>query len=107
MFIDYITNDVEANKVLLGERGVPINPKVADAITPLLTPAQVEVQNYLAIVSKEAAPLPPPDPAVQTNLSNNIYLPQLVDPVLLKQVSPESAMEQYRKDATNLLATSS
>ena len=104
MFIDFITNDVEANKILLGERGVPISPKIADAIKPLLTPAQVETQDYLGIVSKEASPLPPPDPAAQTNLANNVYLPQLVDPVLLKQTPPESAVAQFRKDATALLA---
>jgi multiple sugar transport system substrate-binding protein len=104
MFIDFLTNDVEANKILLGERGVPISPKIAEAITPLLTPAQVETQNYLGIVSAQAAPLPPPDPAVQTNLANNVYLPQLVDPVLLKQTPPEAAVAQFRKDATTLLA---
>jgi len=104
MFIDFMTNDVEANKILLGERGVPISPKIADAIKPLLTPAQVETQDYLGIVSKEASPLPPPDPAAQTSLANNVYLPQLVDPVLLKQTPPESAVAQFRKDATALLA---
>jgi pectin-derived oligosaccharide transport system substrate-binding protein len=104
MFIDFITNDVEANKILLGERGVPISPKIADAIKPLLTPAQVETQDYLGIVATQASPLPPPDPAVQTNLANNVYLPQLVDPVLLKQTPPESAVAQFRKDATALLA---
>jgi len=104
MFIDFITNDVEANKILLGERGVPISPKIAEAIKPLLTPAQVETQDYLGIVAKEASPLPPPDPAVQTNLANNVYLPQLVDPVLLKQTPPETAVAQFRKDATALLA---
>ena len=104
MFIDFMTNDIEANKILLGERGVPISPKVADAIKPLLTPAQIETQDYLGIVSKEASPLPPPDPAAQTSLANNVYLPQLVDPVLLKQTPPESAVAQFRKDATALLA---
>jgi len=104
MFVDFMTNDVDANKILLGERGVPISPKIADAIKPLLTPAQVETQDYLGIVSKEASPLPPPDPAAQTNLANNVYLPQLVDPVLLKQTPPESAVAQFRKDATALLA---
>ncbi len=104
MFIDFITNDVEANKILLGERGVPISPKIAEAIKPLLTAAQVETQDYLSIVAKEASPLPPPDPAVQTNLANNVYLPQLVDPVLLKQTPPETAVAQFRKDATALLA---
>jgi len=106
MFIDFITNDIEANKILLGERGVPISPKVADAIKPLLTPAQAETQDYLGIVATQASPLPPPDPAAQTNLANNVYLPQLVDPVLLKQTPPESAVAQFRKDATALLASS-
>jgi multiple sugar transport system substrate-binding protein len=104
MFVDFMTNDLEANKLLLGERGVPISPKVADAIKPLMSPPQVETLDYLGIVSKEASPLPPPDPAVQTNLANNVYLPQLVDPVLLKQTPPETAVAQFRKDATTLLS---
>jgi multiple sugar transport system substrate-binding protein len=105
MFIDFITNDVEANKILLGERGVPISPKIQEAIKPLLTPAQVETQNYLSLIEKNSSPLPPPDPAAQQKLNDNIYLPQLVDPVLLKQTSPEAAMAQFRKDATSLLTS--
>jgi multiple sugar transport system substrate-binding protein len=105
MFVDFMTNDVEANKILLGERGVPISTKIQDAIKPLLTPAQVETQDYLAIIAKESSPLPPPDPSTQQKLNDNVYLPQLVDPVLLKQSAPESAMAQFRKDATQLLAS--
>jgi multiple sugar transport system substrate-binding protein len=104
MLIDYITNDVEANKVLLGERGVPISPKIQEAIKPLLTPAQIETQNYLSLIEKEGSPLPPPDPAVQSKLDQNVYLPQLIDPVLLKQAQPEGAVAQFRKDATAVLA---
>jgi pectin-derived oligosaccharide transport system substrate-binding protein len=105
MFIDFITNDIDANKILLGERGVPISPKVADAIKPLLTPAQQETQDYLAIVAQQASPLPPPDPAANQKINDNLFLPQLVDPVMLKQTSPESAMAQFRKDATAQLAS--
>ena len=106
MFIDFITNNVEANKILLGERGVPISPAIQEAIKPLLTPAQTETQDYVSFVEKNASPLPPPDPSVVTNLTNNVYLPQLVDPVLLKQTSAESAVSQFRKDASSLLASS-
>ena len=67
MFIDFITNDVDANKILLGERGVPISPTIPEAIKPLLTPAQVEAQNYLGMVDKDSSPLPPPDPSAQQN----------------------------------------
>jgi multiple sugar transport system substrate-binding protein len=106
MFIDFITNDVEANKILLGERGVPISPAIQEAIKPQLTPAQVETQDYVSFVEKNASPLPPPDPSAQTSLTNNVYLPQLVDPVLLKQSSPENAVAQFRKDASSLLSSS-
>ena len=44
-----------------------------------------------------------PDP-VQTKLNDNLFLPQLVDPVLLKQSSPEDAVGRFRKDATAMLA---
>jgi multiple sugar transport system substrate-binding protein len=105
MFIDFITNNIDANKILLGERGVPISPKVADAIKPLLTPAQVETQDYLGIVAQQASPLPPPDPVANQKINDNLFLPQLVDPVLLKQTAPEAAMAQFRKDATALLTS--
>jgi len=103
MFVDFITNDVDANKILLGERGVPIAPAVLEAIKPLSTPAQVEVLDYLSRLEKDNSPLPPPDPAAQPKLIDNIYLPQLVDPVLFGRISPEAAVTSFRKDATALL----
>ena len=80
-----MTNNVDANKILLGERGVPISPKIADAIKPLLTPAQVETQDYLGIVVQQASPLPPPDPTVETEPGEQHLSAAAVDPVLLKQ----------------------
>ena len=104
-FIDFMTNSVDANNVLLGERGVPISPKVQDAIKPMLTASQLEAQNYVSEVEKEGSPLPPPDPTAESNLEQNVYYPQLIDPVLLKQTSPESAVAQFRKDAGTLLSS--
>jgi multiple sugar transport system substrate-binding protein len=105
MFVDFMTNDVEANKILLGERGVPISTKIQEAIKPLLTPAQVETQDYVSFIEKNASPLPPPDPAALSKLVDNVYNPQLVDPVLLKQTQPEAAVAQFRKDAIAVLAS--
>jgi multiple sugar transport system substrate-binding protein len=105
-FIDFITNNVDANNILLGERGVPISPAIQSAIKPLLTPAQAEAQRYVSFVESNGSPLPPPDPTVEQNLENNIYLPNTIDPVLLKQTSPEDAVSQFRKDANSLLGSS-
>ena len=105
MFIDFITNDIDANKILLGERGVPISPKVQEGIKSLLTPSQSEAQAFLSLLEKDSSPLPPPDPPALSKLEQNVYLPQLVDPVLFKKASPEEAMAAFRKDATALLAS--
>jgi multiple sugar transport system substrate-binding protein len=105
-FVNFITNDIEANKILLGERGVPIAPAVLEAIKPLSTPSQVEVLDYMTRIEKDVAPLPPPDPAAQPKLIDNIYNPQLRDPVLLGRAKPEDAVPAFRKEATALLASS-
>lgn len=36
-FIDWFTNSTEANEILLGERGVPINTEISELITPLVS----------------------------------------------------------------------
>jgi multiple sugar transport system substrate-binding protein len=101
-----MTNNADANKILLGERGVPISPTIQNAIAPLLTPAQAEAQRYVSFVESNGSPLPPPDPTVEQNLENNIYLPNTIDPVLLKQTSADVAVAQFRKDANSLLGSS-
>jgi multiple sugar transport system substrate-binding protein len=105
-FVNFITNDIDANKILLGERGVPIAPAVLEAIKPLSTPSQTEVLNYMSALEKNSSPLPPPDPPSQSKLNDNVYLPQLIDPVLLGKAKPEDAVAQFRKDATDLLKSS-
>jgi multiple sugar transport system substrate-binding protein len=104
MFVDFMTNNVDANKILLGERGVPISPRIQQAIAPLLTPAQIETQNFLSLIEKDSSPLPPPDPSTQQKLQDEVYQLQLVDPVLLKQATAEGAMAQFRKTASQVLA---
>src|SRR4030095_4341658 len=41
-FIDFFSTDAEANKILAGERGVPINTKVLTALKPSLSKAAAE-----------------------------------------------------------------
>jgi hypothetical protein len=60
----------------------------------------------MAALEKNSSPLPPPDPPSQSNLNDNVYLPQLIDPVLLGKAKPEDAVPQFRKAATELLQSS-
>ncbi|MEG0214814.1 MAG: extracellular solute-binding protein, partial [Hungatella sp.] len=51
-FINFFVNDIEANKVLAGERGVPINSAVREALVPQLTTAENQIYDYIDKVSK-------------------------------------------------------
>lgn len=104
MFIDYFTNSVEANKVLLAERGVPISSVVAEALTDLLTPAQVQMFEYMARVEKDSSPLPPPDPVKHAEVINNVYWPEFMDPILYGQMDVEDGVKRFRELASEILA---
>jgi multiple sugar transport system substrate-binding protein len=101
--IDYFTNSVDANKVLLAERGVPIAGRIREALKPLLAPPQQAVFDYLARIQKDVAPIPPPDPVGNSDLVNNVFIPQVVDPVMYGVISPEDGMKTLRREAGKIL----
>jgi len=104
MFIDYFTNDIEANKVLLAERGVPISSEVREALQPLLGKAQLAVFDYLERVGQDISPVPPPDPVGHADIRNNVLRALVVDPVLYGQITPEEGVQILREEASAILA---
>ncbi len=103
-FISFFTNDLEANDILFAERGVPIAAKVRDALKPKLGKSQTEMFNYVARVSNDVQPIRPPDPAGANDGVKNIYVPQVVSPVLYEKMKAEDAVALLRKEATAILA---
>ena len=75
-FIDFFTNDIEANKELGGERGVPINTKVLAALKPTLTRQAAESFDLIARGAAYATKLPPNDPAAWTTILTQIFGPE-------------------------------
>jgi len=103
-FIDYFTNDVDANKILLAERGVPISSEIRTALTPMVPPITQEVFNYVGWVAKEASPTPPPDPVKSTEIEKNVYKPEVIEKVLFGVITPQEGARILREKATQLLA---
>lgn len=62
-FINWFVNDMEANKILMGERGVPINASVAEMVKQNVNEVDAVAYGYLTEVNKVATRLDPPNPA--------------------------------------------
>jgi multiple sugar transport system substrate-binding protein len=101
--IDFFTNSIPANRMLLAERGVPIAEKVREALKPLLAPPQRAVFDYLTRIQKDAAPIPPPDPVGNTDLISNSFIPLVVDPVMFGVISADEGMRRLRAEAERTL----
>lgn len=101
--IDFFTNSIPANRLLLAERGVPIAEKVREALKPLLAPPQRAVFDYLARIQKDAAPIPPPDPIGNTDLVSNVFIPLVVDSVMFGVISADEGMRRLRAEAERAL----
>jgi multiple sugar transport system substrate-binding protein len=102
LFIDYFTNSMEANEVLFAERGVPIAPAVLEHLLALADETTGAIFEYIAKISEDASPIPPPPPAGYTDISTNVFEP-FVDQVLYGMMSPEEGVEFFREEAQAIL----
>lgn len=69
-FINYLINDVDANKVLNAERGMPVASKVREGIKDGLTPEMQQAASYSDYLSQASTPANPPAP---TGATENLY----------------------------------
>ncbi|NLG85557.1 MAG: carbohydrate ABC transporter substrate-binding protein, partial [Firmicutes bacterium] len=100
-FINFFINDVEANLVLKGERGVPIMRHIREALAPQLSEAEKEIYNYLNQLGKEAATGIVLDSPVQTQI-RDIYI-RLAEEVVFNKITPAEAAKRVRAEAEDAL----
>lgn len=101
MLIDFITNSVEANQIMMAERGVPISQTIRDAIYADLDVTAQSVFDLVAYMTEHAAPIDKPDPEGAGEVVE--LLQELEEQVLYKQVTPAEAAAQFRTQATEIL----
>src|SRR5665647_67043 len=99
-FLDFFTNDIEANKVLAGERGVPISSKVRDALKPTLNDTGKIVFDYVDAVGKVATAIDAPDPAVFGQIQEVIV--SLEQQMLFGKITVEDAAKSFRTQSNAL-----
>ena len=103
-FIAFFTNDIEANKVLGGERGVPIANKVLAAVKPTLPRQAAESFDLIARATAYATTLPPNDPPAWTTILTTIFTPKVELPIIGGQITPKDGVELFRSEAGAALA---
>ena len=101
--VDYITNSVECNNVLLAEKGIPISSVVTEAITPNLDKVQQEVSKFLNEVAfPNSSALDPAAPSTAGEMYTRCD--ELVEAICFGQMTPADAAAQLMDQATEILS---
>ena len=101
--INYLLNSVEANEILLDDRGVSPSSKVATAISPLLNENSRIVTAYINnVVTPNCSPINPPIPDGANEVYDYYY--QLIDQILLGISTSEEAAVRLFEQGNEIMA---
>ncbi len=101
-FMNFMLNDVEANKISMMEKGVPASAAVRDAVAPLLTPTGQAVADYVGDVAATVAPYDNIYPVAHGEMVD-LYN-RLVQDMMFGNITIEAAAEQFNTEADAILA---
>lgn len=100
-FIDFFVNNVEANKLIKGDRGVPVSSKVIEGIKSELTEDEVKIFDYVANASKNVSKADAPDPLGSAEVMK--ALKDISEQILFKEITPEDGAKKFREQAEEIL----
>ncbi|MNN10935.1 putative ABC transporter substrate-binding protein YesO [compost metagenome] len=101
-FINWFINDPDANKILNGERGVPVSSEIRNILGESADPVQKEIY---AFQDKIAANSSKPDPMHPNNYTEiDALFKSLDEQILFDQISPEDAYKTFKEQVAKLLA---
>lgn len=102
-FINYWINDIPANEILLGERGVPISSKIADAILSKMDDYNQKAIQYINnVVTLTSSTINPPAPQGSAEVSK--LIDQAVEKVCYKKSTAVDAAAEIYESGNKLLA---
>ncbi|BAD62936.1 lactose ABC transporter substrate-binding protein [Shouchella clausii KSM-K16] len=101
LFIDFITNDPEANEILQAERGVPISAEIRSHLEGKVSPEVEKTFAYLEYVAENSAPADPLPPPGESEVRAAFL--RVVESLKYGQTTPEDGAEQFRQQAESIL----
>lgn len=101
--LNSITNDVDCNNILLGERGIPLSSKTAEAIAPNLDETTQKVITFVNdVVSANSSQVNPPSTNGASEVNDLIN--KLQEQVCYGQLSAEDAGKQLFEQGNQIMA---
>ena len=101
--LDFITNSVECNNILLGERGVPISSEVSNAISENMSEDDRNIITFInEVVTPNSSTISPPAPTAASeayNLNDN-----LIEKVCYGEPTAAEAAQQMYEEGNEIMA---
>lgn len=99
--VNYLLNSIEANEILLAERGVPINTKVREALADKVDETTKKTFDFISVVENHCSEIDAPDPSCASELDAAAKV--LMDEVLYGKKTAAQAAEEWMTKANSLL----
>jgi multiple sugar transport system substrate-binding protein len=100
-FVNFFVNDLEANRILLAERGIPVPSSVREDLAPRVDPNMKYLFDFITKVTPFTSPIDPPDPASAGEV-RDVMRPLLLQ-ALTGRISSEAATAQMIQAANGVL----
>jgi multiple sugar transport system substrate-binding protein len=101
-FFNFFINDIQANNILLGERGVPIPDDVRASVASKVDPSQKEIFDFINLAAGHSSPQDPP--WLPSALEISDIFNSLNAQVLSKKISSADAATQFMTRANQILS---
>lgn len=100
-FINFFVNDIEANKILLAERGVPTSAKVRKALKSIVDPIVKQTFDYMDLAAKNSMPTVPRQPAKSSEIKK--LGQEIFQKVFYGELTPEKGALEFMRRANEIL----
>ena len=101
-FLNYFLKDIEANKVLAADRGVPVAQAVREALKQTADPQNAEIYDYISFVGQHSSDMSTRFPTAEREV-RDLYQNNYFQRVMYKQMTPEAAVKEFREQMTVIL----
>ncbi len=100
-FVNFMTNSVEANQILLADRGIPVSSVVNEAIQPNLGEAARMAAEYMNRIEPLISDIDIPDPAWAGEILQ--MLSDASEQINYKVVSPLEGIQNFMAEAAKMI----